>query len=115
MTQLTWDKQHYTHNSAGKHSIAAPVGRTAGGGIRFGEMESHACEASGLIRPHSEIRSKMDNIDIPICMKCETLPQQCRCGNSDSMVTASMPHSMTVFSHANLLTAGFIMKFKLGF
>lgn len=115
MTQLTWDKQHYTHNTAGKHSISTNVGRTAGGGIKFGEMESHACASSGLKHCHNELRRRINVIDIHICIRCDKLAQMCMCGNDTSWTLVSMPHSMMVFDYANLLTLGYVMKYKVTF
>ncbi|KAI1747742.1 hypothetical protein F4782DRAFT_551818 [Xylaria castorea] len=48
MTQLTWDKHHYTHNTAGQFATTTPTGRTAGSRIRLGEMESHARSPQAL-------------------------------------------------------------------
>jgi DNA-directed RNA polymerase beta subunit len=115
MTQLTWDKQHYTHNTAGKYSITTNVGRTAGGGIKFGEMELHACASSGLKKIPEELRRRMNTIDVHICVRCNTLAQICICGNSTAWTLTSIPHSMMVFDYANLLTSGYVMKYKLTF
>jgi hypothetical protein len=115
MTQLTWDKQHYVHNTAGKYSINTAAGRTAGGGLRFGEMEGHATASSGLTEPYYELKSRMDCINTDFCMSCNKLVQLCSCGTNKSFVPISLPHSMLVFAYANLLTTGYITKFKLGF
>ncbi|KAI0435556.1 hypothetical protein F4803DRAFT_557869 [Xylaria telfairii] len=64
MTQMTWDKQHYTHNTAGKFSTTTLVARAAGGGIRLGEMESHAIKSSGLTSSLMELKSRMDLLDV---------------------------------------------------
>ena len=113
MTQLTWDKQHYTHNTAGKYSINTTVGRTAGGGIRFGEMESHAVASSGLVEPYRELKSRMDLINVQICTKCDMLVQMCQNHSSEYYTTVSIPYSLMVFSYSNLLTSGSVTKFKL--
>lgn len=115
MTQLTWDKQHYTHNTAGKYSITTGTGRTAGGGIRHGEMESHAAASSGLLRCHEELRSRMDLLNVHICTKCEHLAQICSCGDESTLTLTSIPHSMMVFDYANLHTAGYVTKYKVSF
>lgn len=113
MTQLSWDKQHYTHSTAGKYSITTGSGRTAGGGLRFGEMESHATDGSGFTAATSELKTRMDLIDTSFCMKHDTFPQMCICESDEYYVEVSVPYSMMIFGYASLLTTGHIMKFKL--
>jgi hypothetical protein len=113
MTQLSWDKQHYTHTTAGKYSISTGSGRTAGGGLRFGEMEAHATEGSGFTAATNELKKRMDCIDTSFCTKHNVLPQMCLCETDKYFVPVSIPYSMIVFSYASLLTTGHIMKFKL--
>lgn len=115
MTQLTWDKQHYVHNTAGKYSITTSTGRTAGGGVKFGEMEGHATDCSGLTEPYYELKSRMDCINTDFCTACSKVAQLCSCGTTESYVSISLPHSMLVFAYANLLTTGYVTKFKLCF
>ena len=115
MTQLTWDKQHYTHRTCGPRSIVTQTGRTAGGGIRFGEMEAHSTESSGLVESFRELKCRMDLIDTKFCCRCETFVQMCECGNESYYTVVSVPHSMLVFSYTNLLTTGHVMRFKVSF
>lgn len=115
MTQLTWDKQHYTHKTCGPSSIVTQTGRTAGGGIRFGEMEAHSAESSGLTQSFKELKCRMDLIDTKFCCSCETFVQMCSCQDESAHTVVSIPHSMLVFSYANLLTTGHITKFKISF
>lgn len=113
MTQLSWDKQHYTHSTAGKHSITTNTGRTAGGGLRFGEMEAHATDGSGFTAATNELKRRMDCINTSFCMKHDTLPQMCLCETDEYFVPVSIPYSMVVFSYASLLTSGHLIKFKV--
>lgn len=115
MSQLSWDKQHYTHNTAGKFSITTPVGRSGGGGVKFGEMETHAVAASGLTEVSREIKRRIDTIDINICATCESVLQVCVCGSRRLLMPVSIPHSMLVFNYSNILTTGHAMKFKVTF
>lgn len=115
MTQLTWDKQHYVHNTAGKYAITTSVGRTAGGGIKFGEMETHATDASGLIQPCKEAVSRIDLIDTQICTRCDQLINTCICESERAVTNVSIPYSMIVFADSNVLTSGYVTKFKVSF
>lgn len=115
MTQLTWDKQHYVHNTAGKQSILTGVGRTAGGGIKFGEMETHATDASGLTGPCEELVSRIDLIDTQLCTRCNELTNTCVCEDDRVVTNVSIPYSMMVFADSNLLTSGYVSKFKVSF
>ena len=115
MTQLTWDKQHYVHSTAGNTTITTTTGRTAGGGIKFGEMETHAIEASGLTKPCKEIVSRIDLIDVQVCTHCDELVTTCLCGNQRLLVNVSVPHSMIIFAESNLLITGYVTKFKVSF
>jgi hypothetical protein len=115
MTQLSWDKQHYTHNIAGRYSITTPVGRSAGGGVKFGEMETHAVASSGLTEVPREIKRRIDTIDISICATCESIIQICNCGDKRVLMPVSIPHSMLVFDYSNILTSGFANKYRVTF
>lgn len=115
MTQLSWDKQHYTHNTASKYSISTPVGRSAGGGVKFGEMETHAVASSGLTEVSREIKRRIDTIDINICATCESIPQVCTCGSRRVLMPVSIPHSMLVFDYSNILTSGYANKYRVTF
>ena len=115
MTQLSWDKQHYTHNVAGKYSITTPVGRSAGGGVKFGEMETHATASSGFTEASREIKRRIDLIDINICATCESIPQICVCGDRRVLMPVSIPHSMLVFDYSNILTSGYANKYRVTF
>ena len=113
MTQLSWDKQHYTHTTAGKLSINTGTGRTAGGGLRIGEMETHAMEGSGFTAPAYETKRRIDCINTSACTKHDTFPQFCLCETDEFYVPISIPYSQLVFAYANFLTSGHVMKFKL--
>ena len=115
MTQLTWDKQHYVHNTAGRHSIVTGIGRTAGGGIKFGEMETHATDASGLSAPCEEAISRIDLIDTQLCTRCSELTNTCICGDNRVVTNISIPYSMMVFADSNVLTSGYVSKFRVSF
>lgn len=115
MSQLSWDKQHYTHNVAGKYSVNTPVGRSGGGGVKTGEMEFHAMAASGLTEVSREIRRRIDTIDINICATCESIPQVCVCGSRRLLMPVSIPHSALVFDYSNILTSGYANKYKVTF
>ena len=115
MTQLTWDKQHYVHNTAGQSSTVTPVGRTAGGGVKFGEMETHATDASGLTEPCRELISRVDLIDTQLCTRCNELGNTCICGSNRALTNVSIPYSMMVFADSNVITSGYITKFKVSF
>lgn len=115
MSQLSWDKQHYTHNITGKYSINTPVGRSGGGGVKFGEMETHAVAASGLTEVPREIKRRIDTIDISICANCESIPQICVCGSKRLLMPVSIPHSMLVFDYSNILTSGYANKYRVTF
>ena len=115
MTQLSWDKQHYTHNVAGKYSVSTPVGRSAGGGVKFGEMETHAAASSGFTEASREIKRRIDTIDINICATCESIPQICICGDKRVLMPVSIPHSMLVFDYSNILTSGYANRYRVMF
>jgi len=115
MTQLTWDKQHYTHGTAGKYAINTTIGRTAGGGIKYGEMDTHAADASGLYKTTEEIKSKIDLIDTQFCTRCEEFIDTCGCGNKRSLIPVSIPWSALVFGYSNVITSGYVNKYKVGF
>lgn len=115
MTQLTWDKQHYTHNTAGKGAMGTSTGRTNGGGIRFGEMESHAATSSGIINCQEELKSRMDLVDCYICYACNMLPEMCACGSARVPMPVSMPRALEVFAYTNLITSGYVTKYKVEF
>ncbi len=85
MTQLTWDKQHYTHNTSGKSSITTALGRTAGGGIKFGEMDNHAIDASGLYQSGKEMKMRINTIDSQMCTRCEEFIDTCSCGEDRAL------------------------------
>lgn len=114
MTQQSFDKQHYTHNSAGGYTISTKQGRTAGGGVKFGEMETQACAGSGLRESRYELKLKGDCIDTPICVQCKALAAQCRCNTDKHFSMCSIPHSAVVFALTTLVTHGVIMKFEIG-
>lgn len=115
MTQLSWDKQHYTHNVAGKYSVSTPVGRSAGGGVKFGEMETHAAASSGFTEASREIKRRIDTVDINICATCESIPQICVCGDKRVLMPVSIPHSMLVFDYSNILTSGYANRYRVTF
>ena len=115
MTQMTWDKQHYTHNTAGKQAITTPVGRTAGGGIKFGEMDNHAIDASGLYQPGKEMKMRIDTIDAQMCTHCGEFIDTCYCGEERTLTNVSIPWSQMVFNYADVLTTGYVTKYKLCF
>ena len=115
MSQLSWDKQHYTHNVAGRYSITTPIGRSAGGGVKFGEMETHATAASGLTEVPREIKRRIDTIDVNICATCESISQICVCGDKRVLMPVSIPHSMLVFDYSNILTSGYANRYRVTF
>ena len=115
MTQLTWDKQHYTHNTSGKSSITTAIGRTAGGGIKFGEMDNHAIDASGLYQSCKEMKMRINTIDSQMCTRCEEFIDTCSCGEERALTNVSIPWSQMVFNFADVLTTGYVTKYKLCF
>jgi DNA-directed RNA polymerase beta subunit len=115
MTQMTWDKQHYTHNTSGKSSITTALGRTAGGGIKFGEMDNHAIDASGLYQAGKEMKMRINTIDSQMCTHCEEFIDTCSCGEDRALTNVSIPWSQMVFNFADVLTTGYVTKYKLCF
>lgn len=111
MTQMTEDKQHYTHNTSGPFSTTAPTGRTAGGGIRVGEMDGHSMESSGLRMVKNELKSRMDLLELDLCTRCDTLAIIHRCGMTDAYTRVSLPRSKKVLDLINLITNGFVTKY----
>lgn len=115
MTQMSFDKQHYTHSTSGQRTVETRTGRTGGGGIRFGEMESHAMDAAGLLNCQAELTSRMDCVDFLYCSRCEMLQFHHYCGRDDAMSVVSMRNSKAVFDMANLITNGYVTKYRVSF
>lgn len=114
MTQMTFDKQHYTHNTAGKYSVNTTTGRTAGGGIREGEMELHAGVSSGLLSCKEEIKSRVDLVRVCICTRCDRVyGQTCICGDQATPVEAAIPHALLVYDYSNVIVNGQVLNYKL--
>lgn len=114
MTQLSFDKQHYTHNTSSKYTINTLTGRTAGGGIREGEMELHAGVSSGLIHCKKEIKSRVDLIRVQYCTRCQRVyGQTCICGDDATPVPWQLPHAMLVYDYANVIVNGQVIEYKV--
>jgi DNA-directed RNA polymerase beta subunit len=113
MTQKSWDKQHYTHNTEGLYSTSTKVGRTAGGGLRNGEMENHAVDGSGLTKPIEEMKERVDSIIVDFCTNCNQFLQHGRCGEKEHLVKVSIPFPALMLAHATVITSGHVMKFNV--
>lgn len=103
MTQMTEDKQHYTHKTAGPYAMSAPSRRSTGGGPRFGELDRLAGFAAGSTSIPWEIGTRMGMIDVDFCRRCKTILQVCNCGINKEVVRVTIPHAMLVFIYAIIL------------
>lgn len=115
MTQLSWDKQHYTHNTAGLSATNAPIGRSAGGGIKIGEMDSHAMEGSGLVNVNKELQKRKTCIDVKFCTTCNETVTTCGCGRKQVLTDISIPFSKLAFDQSGIITSGYVTKYSIGF
>lgn len=115
MTQLTEDKQHYTHKTAGPYAMSAPSRRSAGGGPKYGEMERLGGDAGGFKRMPEEITSRMSLIDVDICKRCKTILQVCMCHEEREIVKASIPHSTLVFIYAIILLYNITLEMEISY
>lgn len=100
MTQLTHDKQHYSHSTSGLSSLSPVVGRSRGGAVRLGEMESLAMAASGSLASLRELRDRGDMIVVDVCNSCNSVVGLCACTDSPTSRKMSLPSSTLAFSYS---------------
>lgn len=99
MTQLAHDKQHYSHSVSGPSSLSPIVGRSRGGAVRFGEMESLAMVASGSLACLRELRDRGDMVVVEVCNACNSVAGLCACTGDQQFRKMSIPSSTLAFSY----------------
>ena len=104
LTQIVYDKYHYTHRAAGRNMVQPPKGRTRGGAVRLGEMEMMALythRKPGIIRDLSDRRSVCV---AKVCLKCRRSAWLCTCGNDKSWASFKVPYPLLEYDCIMALT-----------
>lgn len=78
-------------------------------------MDGHSIQSSGLRWTKEELKSRMDCVDTEVCTRCGTLSVLHSCNFADALVKVSVPQSKMVLDLSNLITNGYITKYKLEF
>lgn len=95
-TQMTRERHHISHASAGKNSLRTVDGRVRGGGVAWGEMEVQSTSAAGLQSCAEEISERGDRIVVPCCTTCQRLGLLCTCTTEDNFVPTKLPYDLLV-------------------
>jgi DNA-directed RNA polymerase beta subunit len=113
MTQLSYDKQHYTHTISGSSSIEPVLRRSRGGALRLGEMELLAMADSGLSACMSELRDRSNVVEVDVCTTCSRLSNLCTCVGLQQYSKTLLPSDMVKYDHILACTYACSFEYQL--
>lgn len=112
-TQMTRERHHISHTSAGKNSLRTVDGRVRGGGVAWGEMEVQSTSAAGLQSCDEEISERGDRVVVPCCTKCQRLGLLCTCTTEDNFVLTKLPYDLLVLDCVTAIVHNGSFQYKI--
>lgn len=113
LTQIVYDKWHYTHDIAGRNTAKLPTGRTRGGPIRLGEMEFVALYANMPREIVADLSDRRSVVVAKICTKCKRSAWLCTCGSDKSWASTKIPYNLLQYDCALALTQSRSIQFVI--
>lgn len=104
---LTAGKHHFTRVENTMNTKYAAKGKSGGGSVKFGDMETEAACSSGLTKCLNEIKSRIDTSVVAVCVSCNRQCMLCDCtGKNNRTRNMIIPFSTVSMDIISSLTVG---------